>query len=135
MNQVQLGDLLIKRFDDSEIRQLCWNLGLDYEELDGKGKSGKIRELIQRQYRHSQLPQLLRAIMHMRKDIQFSSQDLEDAEVTITEHDEESEGWIAEAVDTQVRKEAEREAVLTLLNTGKLPADLRAALQFIIRNI
>jgi hypothetical protein len=33
-------------FNDAEIRDICFNLNIDYEDLSGSGKSGKIRELI-----------------------------------------------------------------------------------------
>jgi Effector-associated domain 7 len=34
------------RFNDSELRTLCFNLGVDYDVLQGSGKSDKARELI-----------------------------------------------------------------------------------------
>ena len=42
----QLHEILVDRFSIDEIRTLCFELGIEYEELDGDGRTGKARELI-----------------------------------------------------------------------------------------
>jgi hypothetical protein len=43
---VVLRDILEKYFNDSELRDLCFELQIDYENLPGNGKASKARELI-----------------------------------------------------------------------------------------
>jgi hypothetical protein len=38
--------VLVDRFSDDELRTLCFELGVDYENLGGTGKAGKARELL-----------------------------------------------------------------------------------------
>jgi hypothetical protein len=45
-NLARLRQLLCTYFDDSELRDLCFDLGVDYESLPGEGKGDKARELI-----------------------------------------------------------------------------------------
>jgi hypothetical protein len=54
-----LREKLIAAFNDSELRDLCADLGIDYESLGGEGKTGKVRELISYCERHDRLPDLL----------------------------------------------------------------------------
>ena len=42
----QLHRKLSRLFDEGELRTLCFNLDIDYEDLPGQGKSNKARELI-----------------------------------------------------------------------------------------
>jgi hypothetical protein len=46
MNRKELRKLLVDRFSESEIRDLCFQLEVDYESLPGSSKSDKARELI-----------------------------------------------------------------------------------------
>ena len=43
---IKLPEILASRFSDGELRDLCFDLGVDYESLAGEGKSAKARELI-----------------------------------------------------------------------------------------
>jgi hypothetical protein len=38
--------LVVERFDEEELRMLCFDLGVDYDSLRGEGKEGKARELL-----------------------------------------------------------------------------------------
>jgi nucleoside phosphorylase len=42
----QLRQNIIGRFSDQELRDLCQDMGIDYESLPGEGKAGKARELV-----------------------------------------------------------------------------------------
>lgn len=44
--RVQIYEQLKARFDLEELRTLCFELGVDYDNLRGEGKSAKMRELI-----------------------------------------------------------------------------------------
>ena len=43
----QIYELLMARFNESELQTLCFYLGIDYESLNGTAKPGKVRELVQ----------------------------------------------------------------------------------------
>ena len=42
-----LRQLLVERFSQGELRTLCFDLGLDYDDLPGQGKADKARELLE----------------------------------------------------------------------------------------
>ena len=41
-----LRQILAERFNEGELRTLCFDLGIDYENLPGQGKADKARELV-----------------------------------------------------------------------------------------
>lgn len=53
-----LRQLLMTFFSDGELRTLCFDLGIDYENLPGIGKEDKARELIAYAVRHGRLSEL-----------------------------------------------------------------------------
>ena len=56
----QLRQLLVKRFSDGELRTLCFDLGVEYEDLPGAGKTDKARELVDYMDRYDRLADLVR---------------------------------------------------------------------------
>ena len=46
MLRVNLRDNIDRHFDDSELRSLCFDLGVDYDDLSGLSKADKARELV-----------------------------------------------------------------------------------------
>ena len=65
--------VLADRFDDDELRTLCFALGIDYDSLRGDGKSGKARELIAYLERRNQIPQIVIIGKQLRPDISWPS--------------------------------------------------------------
>ncbi len=53
-----LRDILVKYFSDSELRDVCFDLGIDYENLGGDAKAGKARELVAYCQRRNRLAEL-----------------------------------------------------------------------------
>jgi hypothetical protein len=53
-----LRDILVTYFSDSELRDVCFNLGIDYENLGGDAKPGKARELVAYCQRRNRLAEL-----------------------------------------------------------------------------
>lgn len=51
----QLYQLLIGHFDLEELRTLCFDLGVEYDDLRGEGRSAKSRELVRLMQRRGQL--------------------------------------------------------------------------------
>ena len=56
MDLPQLRDILVAYFNDNELRNLCFDLGIDYEKLGGDAKSSKARELVAYCRRYDRLP-------------------------------------------------------------------------------
>ena len=44
--QAQLRDLIAGTFNDNEVRDLCFDFNIPYEDLGGEGKTAKVRELV-----------------------------------------------------------------------------------------
>ncbi len=65
----QLRLLLAERFSEGELRTLCFDLGLDYDDLPTGGKSDKARDLVGWMARQGQLPALVEAGRLQRPDI------------------------------------------------------------------
>ena len=65
----ELRQLLSKRFSESELRDLVFDLGLDYGNLPADSKAGKARELLAHCDRHGRTSELVEAIQKGRPDI------------------------------------------------------------------
>lgn len=62
---------IVKHFNEGELRTLCFDLGVDYEELPGSGKSNKVRELIEYQQRREQLDSLIYECAKLRPTVDW----------------------------------------------------------------
>ena len=60
MDRVELAKFIRDKFNDSELRDLCFELHIDYESLPGEGKAAKARELVSFCERRDRLPELER---------------------------------------------------------------------------
>ena len=56
----QLRRQLTSLFNESELRNLCFDLGVDYESLPARSKDGTARELIAHMQRNGRLPELIK---------------------------------------------------------------------------
>ena len=74
MDQRGLRDILVTNFNDGELRDLCFDLGIDYESLPGEGKAAKARELVAYCQRHGRLPDLETTCRRMRPNAFQDSQ-------------------------------------------------------------
>jgi hypothetical protein len=68
----QLHRILAERFSEEELRTLCFNLNVDYDDLPAKGKANKARELIAYLERRDRIPELLETGQRSRPDISWS---------------------------------------------------------------
>lgn len=72
---IKLYQTLVKRFDEEELRTLCFylnancNLDADYDNLPGEGKEGKVRELIKYLDRRDQIASLAQVGKNLRVDV------------------------------------------------------------------
>lgn len=69
VNLVQLRQALDDGYNDSELRDLCFELNIDYEDLPGDGQSAKARELVLYARRHGLLAQLVEKVMRERPQL------------------------------------------------------------------
>jgi len=65
----QLRELLAVRFSAGELRTLCFDMGVDYDDLPGEGKADKARELVGFCERHDELVKLVETGKRLRPDV------------------------------------------------------------------
>ena len=58
MTPANLRDLLNEHFNDAELRQLCFDLTIEYENLPGDTRLAKAQVLVQHCLRHNRLSEL-----------------------------------------------------------------------------
>jgi hypothetical protein len=80
-----LCQMIIAPFNESEMRDLCFDLGIDYESLPGISKSDKARELIAFSEGSGRLSELIEACRQLRSHVSRS-------------------GWTTQQPETQVNK-------------------------------
>ena len=69
VNLVRLRQALDDGYNDSELRDLCFELDIDYEDLPGDSQSAKARELVLYARRHGLLAQLVEKVMRERPQL------------------------------------------------------------------
>jgi len=71
MSEKTFYQLLKTHFNKSELRELCFELGIDYEDLLGQRKRDLVRELILYCQRRGQLPRLLQVCGQKRPNVDW----------------------------------------------------------------
>jgi hypothetical protein len=71
--RTQLRQLLSRHFDESELQTLCFDLGVDYDNLPGDGKAEKARELIEYLERRGRIQELIDVGKKLRPDVPWES--------------------------------------------------------------
>jgi nucleoside phosphorylase len=71
--QDQLIEILNQRFSREELKDLCFWLSLEYDDLPGEGRAAKARELVKYLGRHQRLADLVNIGRQRRRDIQWPS--------------------------------------------------------------
>jgi hypothetical protein len=62
---VKLRQVLARRFDTEELRTLCFNLSIDYDDLPSGGKDARARELVKHFERRNDLSSLIEAVKQL----------------------------------------------------------------------
>ncbi|HEX6386131.1 MAG TPA: hypothetical protein VF177_15780 [Anaerolineae bacterium] len=73
MNWTAFRQQISDSFNGEELRTLCFDLNVDYDDLPGENKSAKVRELIARQRRNGRLPELITELKRRRPRIHWQS--------------------------------------------------------------
>lgn len=68
---VALADQISRYFDLGETRDLCFRLGIEYDDVGGEGKSGRVRELVRLVERNGRLPELLPHLQKLRPHVKW----------------------------------------------------------------
>lgn len=69
MDRATLREILNSHFNLEEIETLCFDLKIDFENLDGRSKQAKAREIVLYCERNGQLDQLVAAIERLRPNV------------------------------------------------------------------
>lgn len=70
MDYRSLAHYIDEHFNELELRALCFDLGIDYDDLPGEGAGGKGRELVNWFKRRNKLWVLISAVAALRPDLQ-----------------------------------------------------------------
>ena len=71
--RVKLRQSLVDSFGDQELRTLCFDLQVDYENLPAEGKAGKVRELVAQLERMGRVPELVEMCCKLRPNIAWAN--------------------------------------------------------------
>jgi DNA-binding response OmpR family regulator len=63
---IALRQMLMTYFNDSELRDLCFDMNINYEDLLGQARSDKVREFIGYVQRHGRINELMKRCQHLR---------------------------------------------------------------------
>lgn len=66
---IKLREIFLDRFNEQELRDLCFDLRVDYDSLLGSGRSDKVRELIAYCVRRKMIGDLLSVVAVRREDV------------------------------------------------------------------
>jgi hypothetical protein len=66
---IRLRQFFDARFSEDELRTVCFDLGIDYDNLAGVGKAGKARELVAYCQRYGRISMLLAIARQLRPDV------------------------------------------------------------------
>jgi hypothetical protein len=69
----KLRQILVDRFDEGELRTLCFDLGVDYDSLPGVGKADKAREIVAYLERREQIYEFVNVGRQYRSDIPWEA--------------------------------------------------------------
>ena len=77
----RLRQILVEQFNEGELRDICFDLGIDHEILLGDGKGNIARELISYCERRGITSQLVKKIIQLRPNVSFVGK-LKDTAIT-----------------------------------------------------
>jgi Effector-associated domain 7/TIR domain len=69
----KLRQNLVDSFSDTELRDLCFDLGIDYEDLPGQGKAAKARELVAYCERRGLTTELIKKCSELRPHVSWGA--------------------------------------------------------------
>lgn len=73
----KITKLLNQHFDREELRTLCFQLGIDYDDLPAEGRANKARELVKLLSRQDRLPALVALCKELRPNADWEKHNVE----------------------------------------------------------
>jgi hypothetical protein len=73
----RLRKILSEKFNEEELRNICFDLDVNYENLEGKGNSSKARELVLYCERYSRIDELVAAVKTLRPKVDWNSEEVD----------------------------------------------------------
>jgi hypothetical protein len=70
---IKLRQNLVDSFSDTELHDLCFDLGMDYEDLPGEGRAAKARELVAYCERRGLTPELIKKCSELRPHVSWGA--------------------------------------------------------------
>lgn len=74
MERTKLRQIITQYFNAGELRTLCFDLGVDYDDLPGQGKTNKVIELIGYLQRRDRLPELVEMVRQLRPNAPWTEE-------------------------------------------------------------
>jgi hypothetical protein len=68
---VALADQISRYFDLAEVGDLCFRLGIEFDDVRGERKSDRVRELVKLVERNGRLPEMLSLLQKLRPHVQW----------------------------------------------------------------
>ena len=75
VDHVHLREVLTEHFDEGELRQLCFDLSVDYDILSGSNKAEKVTALVSYMQRRNRVDELANYVREKRKHVQLKTID------------------------------------------------------------
>lgn len=72
VDRPKLRQILAERFNEGELKNLCFDLDIEYGGLSGEGIGDKARELVSYCQRHERIPELIKRGEELRSDVEWS---------------------------------------------------------------
>jgi hypothetical protein len=72
VKRTELYKLLVKHFNEEELKTLCFSLDVDYSNLGGEGTAGKARELVLFMQSRRRILELMKEIGNQRSDVRWN---------------------------------------------------------------
>ena len=111
----QLHEKLTDAFDDEELRTLCFHLNVDYEDLPGRGRANKARDLISLLERNGRIPQLIEHASQLRPHLIWTLQ----AHIFISyKRQSQTDSQLASYLHHNLRAQGHRTFIDQIMSTG-----------------
>jgi hypothetical protein len=81
---IKLRQNLVDSFSDTELHDLCFDMGIDYEDLPGEGRAAKARELVAYMDRRGRIAELAQKGSELRPNVEWWTTIMSPERVTTT---------------------------------------------------
>lgn len=72
VQRINLVDFMARHFNDEEIKDVCFRMQIEYNDLAAEGRAGKIRELVLFVERHGRVQELHKLVRQLRPRLSWN---------------------------------------------------------------